>query len=86
MSDNLLLGLVAIEEGWVCIDLLNNKLEQESNDKNREEIKESYRATHDAESALAWCKSNCKGQHVSFAGKYYFKLDEDATWFSLVWL
>jgi hypothetical protein len=85
IMDNFIKGIIAVEEGWVKVDLLAEKLDKESDPKERERLKEDYLNTHDAKSVNEWCKANC-GDYVMFGGKYYFKEDKDATWFSMRWI
>ena len=85
MNTDFMVGLRALEEGWIKVDLLGRERADELDDKERTKLKEEYGSKHDTFEVFKWCKANCQGEFVMFGGKYYFKQDSDATMFSLRW-
>jgi hypothetical protein len=61
-------------EDWHCVDYV---LQKQLNETLRED---QHRAISE------WCCDTLKDNWTSFAGRYYFRDEQDLAWFSLRWL
>lgn len=69
----------AILEDWHCVDYVLQKQLNET-------IRERWFHEDQHRAISEWCCDTLKDNWTSFAGRYYFRDEQDLAWFSLRWL